>query len=326
MVTLCGLANIGATCYLNTLVQCLWSSVLFRKKMHDLQSLPPTKPLSIVKELMSIFQMFDEQRAYVVIRPERLVFFMQKVFDYLNIRSQNDIYEIYTLLVQRICDETLISVDNMIHAPINGPRNFEKIAHRCNKAWSKYFEKEYSQCTDLCYGQQISQIVCGHCKHIHINYQPFAVWEVPLPREGDIALEDAFSNSMLPETLTEWKCSECKMTSPSERTIKLWKFPQLFVVCLKRFQHVNGVLVKNNVHVDIPQVIEMFPLNLAASSEKGVTYTLRSLAVHHGDLHYGHYYAMVSNGDKWFRVDDDVVQTSPFNDRFAYMCFFERQT
>ena len=301
----CGLANVGQTCYLNTLLQCLKACPEFRESIAKSGA-----DAVVTKDMCELFAAMDAVDGGSI-NPSKFIKTVASAFTFLNIMSQNDIHEIYMLLVSRLGEELKMTMPRELKTrkrPVLADTMLEEafvqLTKKCDAAWRKAISHEYSPLTDVLHGQVLAQIVCGNCKYIHHNYQPFSVWEVPLVAEGP-TLETCFNASMSAEIIDDWKCSKCNATAPSKKTLRMWKLPRVLVICIKRFRQDNGRLVKINTAVDVPLEAQMFPMEMGPNNA-GICYKLRAAAVHSGDIHFGHYNAICAGPDaaSWLAFND----------------------
>lgn len=344
-VAACGLANVGETCYLNTLLQCLRACDEFRNlilKSNDSNKCP------IANALRELFELMEKHAGIGVVSPRGFVHEVSKAFTFLDVRSQNDVHEMFMLLVAKLAEELHVFYkDNNAYANLIVPKKsrftkvtisplikaaFKKLGRKCDDAWTQAFAKECSPLTDLIHGQLLAQIICGHCKYIHHNYQPFSVWEIQVIDKGvgqRPTLEECFLASLESESLHDWKCSKCMTTTVSQKIIKIWRLPQVLVICLKRFkQGPRGNLIKINTEVDIPLDVQLFPM-ANGPHDTGVHYTLRASAIHMGDIQFGHYHALANTPSSWTVINDGSVCALGNNNdlkdgvKDGYMLFYE---
>jgi ubiquitin C-terminal hydrolase len=330
-VTACGLANVGETCYLNTLLQCLRACDGFRELV---QLTKESTKTPLTTGLKMLFELMAQHAGTGVVSPRGFIHEVSKAFPFLNVRSQNDVHEMFMLLIARMAEElgkktTIKYLNQTKSIPPMIKAAYDHLSRKCDNAWTTAFSNEYSPLTDLIHGQLLTQIVCGHCNYIHHNYQPFSVWEVQMIQHQNgenLTLEECFLASLEQDTLHDWKCSKCMTTTTSQKIVKLWRLPRILVVCLKRFkQGSRGNLKKITTDVDIPSDIKLFPMNLGPNNI-GVSYSLRSSAIHNGDIQFGHYHALVNTPNSWMVVNDGLVMTlSNFKlgIKDGYMLFYE---
>ncbi len=120
--------------------------------------------------------------------------------------------------------------------------------------------------------------------------------------------------------------------------------PNVLIIQLKRFKYISDKCKKISFSVNIPFDINLnFLLYNKKSYQNSTCYTLNSLIVHVGSgIQHGHYFSLIKNKDKWYKVDDDKVQEidlstvidnmgnpdedNPYNDTTcAYLLFYVRQ-
>ena len=90
-----GLLNVGATCYINTLIQCLLSCPVFREFIlsNDYYDRIDDEKIYMIKELQSIFNsMWNEGHS---LNPKRFLNTLAIKFDYIEVNQQNDVHEIF---------------------------------------------------------------------------------------------------------------------------------------------------------------------------------------------------------------------------------------
>jgi len=283
----------------------------------------------VIKAFSQLLSEMD-QPATECILPTTFLRTMEASIPFINVYTQNDMHETFMILWNRMNEEICvpISMNKPSQDPVNGGVLMKKLQTKCDREWSKMINKEYSPLIDLVYGQQIVQIICGGCKHIHHNYQPFNVLELPV--EGT-ELQDCLNAAFVPEKLNAtpeirktdgWTCTKCKEIHASEKTVHFWKLPPILIMCLKRFvSHSNGVM-KRNTSIRLPKGVSFYPL-YQSTPNKPMSYTLKAVGHHVGDLNCGHYYTSSYTNDKWFHINDMHTRESNDIDTNSYMLFFE---
>jgi ubiquitin carboxyl-terminal hydrolase 8 len=341
-----GLQNIGATCYINTIIQCLLSCEPFRKfilsndymdrlkSTDSLDSLDDKNNYYLVKELESIFRsMWVDGNS---LNPLRFLKFLKIKFDFIDINTQNDIHEILLLILNKINEE--IKVDNYTELlknkqDINFKTEYDKLKYVCNEKWIELNKNEYSELNELLYNHSISQIVCGNCNYIHHNHESSCVIDLEIPK-NEVDLKTCFINYLGKDKLNiddenKWKCDECGTSNESDKIIKYWDLPQVLIISLKRFFYDKNTnrMSKNNSIVNIP-----FNLDLSdcVIQDKEYNYKLQSVGIHLGNIYGGHYVSLVrkNNEDKIWTIIDDLsirdIEEKDFNLNNAYMLFYTK--
>lgn len=332
-----GLANLGMTCYVNTAIQCLgYCKAFLDLVLNKTNVLAKSTPLT--DELHDVYrELWVNGNA---IAPYKFLHALQTALgNSLRIVEQNDICEFLMLYLDKlnidmsvevIVDEETVN-DMKIKASKFGNEQFANLVYSMDVAWLNHCKKEYSPIVDLFHGQQVSQIICGKCRHIHHNYEVFSALSVPIPSmEGDIVptLYDAcdvlFKNEFLNTTEREWKCDKCDTCVKSSKCTRLWKLPKILIVSIKRFDY---TLKKNTNVMQVPSTINMKKYRLQKDTYQ--EYKITSICFHGGSATSGHYVAICRHATgKWLFIDDQHVRTASDHEvQYArnngYVYFFE---
>eukprot|EP00980_Cylindrotheca_fusiformis_P022862 scaffold9857_cov127-Cylindrotheca_fusiformis.AAC.8 len=168
-----------------------------------------------------------------------------------------------------------------------------------------------------------------------------------------VSLDQCFDTFTKPERLDEnntWYCSKCKDNVRAQKTMKLWRLPNILVVHLKRFEFKHALRRdKLDTFVDFPVTgldMRRHCANGAANTDGEeefvndkvpAEYDLFAVINHYGRLGFGHYTACARNWDeneisKNFSLfddssvhdvgDDPSVVVTPA----AYVLFYRRRT
>ena len=151
-----------------------------------------------------------------------------------------------------------------------------------------------------------------------------------------LTLDQCLDNFTRPERLDDdnkWYCSKCKDHVRAEKTMKLWRLPNILVVHLKRFEFRNALRrEKLETYVDYPlEGLDMnkYCASSSASSENRkvdsnqanfisndipAAYDLFGVVNHYGRMGFGHYTAFARRWnefnieDEWRLFDDSSVR------------------
>jgi ubiquitin C-terminal hydrolase len=333
-----GLTNNGATCYVNTAVQCLGFCTPFFK--YILVGDSPKDHTPLTDELREIYmQLWVHKNG---IAPHKFLRSLQRTLgSFINIFEQNDITEFLMLYIDKLntdlgveikveADE-LIEMKKKIFTAYKSNKQFQNLAYDMEMAWLNNIKKEYSPVMDIFYGQLVSQVVCGNCKHIHHNYEVYSSLSLPLVNtKVDQTYEDLLQAYFAREYINTndydmgWKCDNCKESVKSPKCLKLYRTPMVLIVTLKRF---NATLNKSNAKVSMP-----FDLDLSRYSlrDGGCKYSLSAVAHHQGGLGSGHYNCICHHKKgTWLAIDDVLVREASSNEidhvmNYGYVYFYER--
>lgn len=329
-----GLANLGATCYINTIVQCLGYCPTFLKYILVGTRLKGT-PTPLTTELQAVYKELWIKRNSIA--PHGFLRSLQQSLGaYMNMFEQNDACEFLMLYLDKLnadlSIELLIDLEDVNELTENVQNHpnlmYRALAVDMKRAWLKSIQREYSPLIDIFYGQLISQIVCGNCQHIHHNYESYCNLSLSIKDKNGSTLQECFHGFFKEEILNskeqDWKCDHCNIKVPSKKVVRLWKNPQVLIVSLKRFNH--------NLHKDTTQVV--VPTNLSLSpyclhSQDG-EYNLVAVVHHMGSAGSGHYNCLCKHQNGvWYAIDDHVVREAQPNEidyvlNNGYMYFYEK--
>lgn len=332
-----GLGNIGATCYVNTAIQCLGYCTEFFKFIIAGSRVKADTPLT--NELKDVYIALWVKRN--AIAPHKFLRSLHtSLGQYITIQEQNDITEFLMLYLDKLNTdmgiELLIDEEDIKKARKHTMRLYEdkmyaNLTADMEVGWLNAVKKEYSPIMDLFYGQLVSQIVCGHCNHIHHNYETYCNLSLSIKKQtkedDNITLQDCLEHHFSNETINlneqDWKCDQCNVKSPSKKSIKLWRNPNILIVSLKRFNH---QLVKKNVPVVAPIELSLSQYTLHSPN---VNYNLVGIANHQGSFGSGHYNCVCKHkNSKWYAIDDVMVREAHDNEveyslRNGYVYFYE---
>lgn len=318
-----GLANIANNCYINTGIQCLGHCPLFLN--YVLKGEYKSKEGDLIYELKSVLEQLWIHDNSII--PTRFLRYIQNHMRELDVTEQNDIQEFLVLFIDKINRNISIrlNISQIIEHISYENTSYDKLRKKVDVAWLKNMGHEYSKLVEMFYGQSIIQIICGHCQKIHHQYEPFSILFLPLSNKENETLDDCLKNYMCEEYLNDhenpWSCDECKKSIRSLKTTKIWRFPKILMICVKRFTY---DLKKNNKVIGVPLTLNLEPYSLNRKESK---YELKSAACHVGSFSRGHYYAICKNDsdNTWYHIDDTRVHKipkweSPMN---FYMGFYE---
>jgi ubiquitin C-terminal hydrolase len=332
---LCGLINMGNTCFLNATLQCLMHTLklsdYFLTNKHftdDIEHLIRRKPEYTF--LMSYVRLVNNYwETNQLIKPKSFLDKVRAHFPKYNGNEQHDSHECFLHIVDLLHKSISYPIDVSINGEVKTPKDaLMKASLEC---WKTTYEKSYSPIIDIFDGMTVNTVVCTSCGDINNVFESFN--NISL-HPGDLAngersLRDCFNDNYLNnQVVSTWSCEKCKK-SGCKVSSKLWTLPNVLVLHLNRFDRNGTKFEKNDTHVSFPNEID---LTQYISTDKGdpnnYIYSLYAVNYHKGTLNSGHYWAACKNLDgKWYTYDDgDVVRSkSQKDDRNAYMLFYYRK-
>ncbi|CAF1042015.1 unnamed protein product [Adineta ricciae] len=300
---LCGLKNLGGTCYMNSVLQSLSVTASLTDSLlidHRIDMNDGT----VLREYVNLLYLLRYSDCRVLSpNPFKQIFgHLHKA--YLQ-NQQQDAHEFLLLLLDCL-HQDLIQIK------------------------SKKEDRNTSLILDLFYGTYRTTTTCSICKNMSINYDPFLCLSLPIPSMHHCTLEDCFVDFDTDESLTDdqqWFCPTCQCLCDATRRLEIEKLPKVLIIQLKRFElNFDQQWVKNNSHVYYP--LDSFDLKQYCSSSS--SYALYSAINHNGTLNDGHYTTFCRNlsndSSAWFECDDDKVEYSSTDKLLmntnAYLLFY----
>jgi ubiquitin C-terminal hydrolase len=337
-----GLANLGNTCYLNSVLQILFNTGAFGKPVGivDHQSSDPMhKMVSRLYRLMSDYHdptcssLDDSLRA----------FFSQfqichSQFGY----GQHDQHEYLTFLLRTVHD----TVNVPSRLTICGDRTPTSYADRLELDSIKSLRMEGMSLSTgnldtrdtLCYnsvvvemftGQYRSQTQCQNtdCKYISDRFECFRCCELPIGNQDrtSVTISDVLTEFVSVTQLDDgYECDRCGQRTRSKRRCTFWRLPEVLIFNLKRIMHNGHHPSRDDRQVDATQVLDMSAY-LTAPRPESSKYELYATGNHHGTDGGGHCYAQIRTPDGWCTANDDRLISGLLPDvRHSYLLFYRR--
>ncbi|KAI7901480.1 uncharacterized protein BX663DRAFT_487626 [Cokeromyces recurvatus] len=272
-----GIRNQGATCYMNSLIQSLYFTNIFRKAVYKIPTEKEDPTNSVALALQRCF--YNLQFSDDAVSTTELT----KSFgwDSLDSFMQHDVQEF-----SRVLQDNLEL--KMKGTPVDGA------------------------VTNIFMGKMKSYIKC-----IDVNYESSRVedfYDIQLNVKGCKNLKESFEKYVDVEVMNgENKyMAEGYGLQDAHKGVLFESFPPVLHLQLKRFEYdmQRDTMVKINDHHVFPDQINLDEFcSTPCLKKEERNYILHGVLVHSGDIDGGHYFALLKpekNG-KWFRFDDDRV-------------------
>lgn len=298
-----GLNNVGATCYINSSIQCLFNDPRFINGLMKGQG-----PIS--SGLKELYLMCPKNRRNVKCTLSLVALLRKSLGKYMNFNMQNDMQEFILLLLDEISKE-----NQFIPRCVRPSNDTSKVENYLRKQWHLQHKDGMSWITPIFYGQTLTQMECPCCKKKFHNAEVFTSLTLDITPNPN--LEEMISNNFKGDVVSDWKCDSCEQTSKVvKRIMKMTRYPNTLMITVKRF----GV-TKDVTHVTFPKRL-VIPDHVHIF-DKSLVYDLISVGCHIGSAHGGHYFAQVRKDDKDYIIDDDsITETEGVDDKNAYVLFY----
>jgi len=329
-----GLRNIGNTCFMNSVIQCLSNTKLLTnyllsdEHVREINTSNSSMKGSLIKAFATVIKSLWKSNGRVV-DPSSLKGAVQRFAPRFSGYNQEDSQEFLRYLLEGLHEDVnrVLTKPQPIHTEIDSSLS---VCEQAMEAWKRYIRRDDSHLVDLFVGQLKSTLRCSHCNHDSVTFEPF--WDLSLgipSKSGDVSLLDCLDSFTKEETLDGDEmptCEQCKTRRKSTKRYSLYRLPKILVVHLKRFSPSDRCRQKLSSTVTFP----LTGLNLSryTDSVSNSSYNCYAISNHSGTLYSGHYtaYAKHSQSGQWHSYNDSRVSkcsSSNVISNEAYLLFFE---
>uniref|UniRef100_A0A8C6F7N5 ubiquitinyl hydrolase 1 n=1 Tax=Monodon monoceros TaxID=40151 RepID=A0A8C6F7N5_MONMO len=331
---LTGLRNLGNTCYMNSILQCLCNTPhladYFNRNCYqdDINRSNLLGHKGEVAEEFGIIMKALWTGQYRYISPKDFKITIGKINDQFAGYSQQDSQELLLFLMDGLHEDLNKADNRKRHKEENNDHldDFKAAEH----AWQKHKQLNESIIVALFQGQFKSTVQCLTCHKKSRTFEAFMYLSLPLASTSKCTLQDCLRLFSKEEKLTDnnrFYCSHCRTRRDSLKKIEIWKLPPVLLVHLKRFSYDGRWKQKLQTSVDFP--LENLDLSQYVIGPKNNLrkYNLFSVSNHYGGLDGGHYTAYCKNAarQRWFKFDDHEVSdisVSSVKSSAAYILFY----
>lgn len=314
---LCGLANLGNTCYINSCLQILSNTYelndfleneIYKTKLNNKYDSVLLLEWDNLRKLL-----WKENTNPNILSPNRFIKVIQTIAGTKGLEmftgfAQNDVPEFLLFLMDcfhnSLCRETNMSISG------NAENETDYIAIKCFEMMKNMYSKEYSEILNLFYGIHVSELISIDSKErLNITPEPFFMIDLPIPpTRKNPTLLDCFDLYVEGEILKEenaWFNEKTKEKQNVQKKIIFWSLPSILVLDLKRF---NSKRMKLQNLVTFPLDDLDLSKYVIGYKKKSYIYELYGVCNHSGSVLGGHYTAFVKNANnKWYHFNDTSV-------------------
>ncbi|KAK1232951.1 ubiquitin-specific protease ubp15 [Marasmius sp. AFHP31] len=278
-----GLKNQGATCYMNSMLQSLYCTRFFRRAVYQIptEDEHPTESVSLALQRLFYHLQTSDQPVGTTE--------LTKSFGWKSLDAffQHDVQEFNRVLQDKL------------ESKMKGTKAEGAIAK-------------------LFVGKMKSYIKC-----VNVDYESSRIEEfndIQLNVKGLKNLYESFKDYVAVETLDGENKYQAEGfgLQDAKKGIIFESFPPVLHLQLKRFEYdiQRDAMVKINDRHEFPFEIDLEEfLDPSADRSQPWVYKLAGVLVHSGDLHGGHYFALIKpdRDTRWLKFDDDRV--TPVTDK-----------
>ncbi|XP_006020441.1 ubiquitin carboxyl-terminal hydrolase 2 isoform X1 [Alligator sinensis] len=332
---LTGLRNLGNTCFMNSILQCLSNTRELRDyclQSQYLRDLNNTSRMhtALMSEFAKLLQLLWTSPPNDAVSPSEFKTQIQRYAPRFVGYNQQDAQEFLRFLldglhseVNRVLVRPRASADNLDHLPDE---------EKGRQMWRRYQEREDSRIGDLFVGQLKSSLTCSECGYCSTAFDPFWDLSLPIPKKGygEVTLMDClrlFTKEDVLDGDEKPTCCRCKARTRCTKKFSIQKFPKILVLHLKRFSEARIRTSKLTTFVNFP-LRDLDLREFAAQSCNHAVYNLYAVSNHSGTTMGGHYTAYCRSpvSGEWHTFNDSRVtpmSSSHVRGSDAYLLFYE---
>uniref|UniRef100_A0A3Q3XL41 Ubiquitin carboxyl-terminal hydrolase 8 n=1 Tax=Mola mola TaxID=94237 RepID=A0A3Q3XL41_MOLML len=332
--SLTGLRNLGNTCYMNSILQCLCNTPAMAEYFNNNLYMDDINRLNILGHKGEVAEEFGViMKAlwgglYKCISPRDFKITIGKINEQFAGYDQQDSQELLLFLMDGL-HEDLNKADNRKRYKEEENDHLDDQT-AADLAWNKHKVRNESIIVALFQGQFKSTVQCLTCHRKSRTFETFMYLSLPLASTNKCSLQDCLRLFSKEEKLTDNNkvfCRHCKAHRDSTKKLEIWKVPPILLVHLKRFSYEGRWKQKLQTTVDFP--LDSLDLGQYVIGPKLSLkrYSLYGVSNHYGGLDGGHYTAYCKNTPKqrWYKFDDHEVSeisTSSVKSSAAYILFY----
>jgi len=328
-----GLRNIGNTCFMNSVLQCLGSTKLLMSYLlkdsytQDINTSNSAMKGSLVKAFATVIKSLWKGGGRIV-DPSSLKGAINRFAPRFSGYNQEDSQEFLRYLLEGLHEDVnrVLTKPQPINTEIDSSLS---VCEQAMEAWKRYLRRDNSYLVDMFVGQLRSTLKCRECGHESVTFEPF--WDISLPipsKSGEVSLLDCFDSFTSEEVLAGDEmptCEQCKTRRECTKRFSIYKLPKVLVLHLKRFSPTERYRQKLSTVVKFPLTGLSLPCDTSLSTSHFDCYAVSN---HSGTLYSGHYtaYAKSPQSGQWYSYNDSRVSkcsSSSVMSNENYLLFFE---
>ncbi|XP_003514428.1 ubiquitin carboxyl-terminal hydrolase 2 isoform X1 [Cricetulus griseus] len=332
---LAGLRNLGNTCFMNSILQCLSNTrelrdyCLQRLYMRDLGH-TSNAHTALMEEFAKLIQTIWTSSPNDVVSPSEFKTQIQRYAPRFVGYNQQDAQEFLRFLLDGLHNE----VNRVTVRPKPSPENLDHLPddEKGRQMWRKYLEREDSRIGDLFVGQLKSSLTCTDCGYCSTVFDPFWDLSLPIAKRGypEVTLMDCmrlFTKEDVLDGDEKPTCYRCRARKRCIKKFSVQRFPKILVLHLKRFSESRIRTSKLTTFVNFP-LRDLDLREFASENTNHAVYNLYAVSNHSGTTMGGHYTAYCRSPvtGEWHTFNDSSVtpmSSSQVRTSDAYLLFYE---
>ncbi|KAG2469983.1 UBP2 hydrolase, partial [Polypterus senegalus] len=356
---LVGLRNLGNTCFMNSILQCLSNTrdlrdyCLQNSHRRDLNNNSRSNT-ALMEEFAKLIQTLWTSSGSEAVSPSEFKTQIQKYAPRFVGYNQQDAQEFLRFLLDGLHNE----VNRVMVRPKAIMEDLDHLTddEKGKRMWKKYLEREDSRIVDLFVGQLKSSLTCNECGYCSTVFDPF--WDLSLPIAkkgyGEVSLMDCirlFTKEDVLDGDEKPTCYRCKARRKCTKKFTIQRFPKILVLrilleylfrilpvlsnmfsagrwCkkfadLKRFSEARIRMSKLSTFVNFP-LKDLDLREFASENSIHAVYNLCAVSNHSGTTMGGHYtaYCRSPASGEWYTFNDSrAVDGKSTSVTVAFVCY-----
>jgi len=302
MKGVCGLGNIGNSCYINSALQILTHIPELNDYLLRVEKLVNIPDSIITFEWIQLYKMIQEN--HCSISPNRFLDRMKKIAQQKN-RSefasfeQNDAVDYFAFMIDCIHNSL-----NQVYPDANHDMDLAPILvnylQTVESKDSSMVQKLFLSCT-------LNQYVDPGTQQIQLSkIEHESIVALSIPETSPVSLYDCLIETYKEEEMKGDNAWYDEKSQQKKSVLKRSAFcftPPILVLHLKRWR---PNLSKNNVFIDTPLTMDLQRFTVYPES---CNYELFGIINHEGSNHMGHYYSYIKKNEEWYSINDHFIQS-----------------
>lgn len=339
-----GLKNLGNTCYMNSILQCMNGTIPLARyfldgsyKMH-INKANSLGSRGVLAEAFAnvVKHLWDGQ--YKFISPMTFKEVSGRLNESFSSNDQQDSQEFLEFLLDGLHEDLNPNANrNKLHelTPAEEARR-ERLPLEVASylEWQRHTHRNFSVVVNWFQGQLASRLICQTCQFRSTTFTPFTYLSLPIPPIKNPTLLDCMSEFCREEILEgsdAWTCPKCRVPRRASKRLIITRLPTVLIIHLKRFTNEGRWRDKLGTPVayplrdlDLSRYVPQQPPNqdgtvittmqvpmhgeveIPPEMRGPFVYELYGVCNHYGTLNGGHYTATVRNSysGAWSCFDD----------------------
>ena len=311
-----GLANLGNTCFLNTIIQslryCTDLTTYLTSNAYK-QHIKADRPsAALFEEIVDVTKGMwrNDVRSNASMSPRGFMAQAVKVsrsmpqYEDLLRGGHEDAGEFLIFMVEVMHMAISRRVDMNI---VGQPRSRgDEIHIKALEAWANFYKTEYSPIVDNFFGQTCLTMTCMKCGHTNSRFEPWSQIKIPVPSDDNATIDitECLNETFAKEKLDDYRCDGCKEKGNTVIVPTISRLPPYLIVILKRFDNTSKKK-RCKVNIDL-NTTSLGKWIAFPGVVRGVSPVYSTFAVveHHGVSRGGHYISHAKHNDSWICYDD----------------------